>query len=116
MYYCSGAEYFAKVNMPSHRIEKTNYCTMYEEAGMIEKNSRHILQRLVTLTVEESQQSDLLFAEIDKFAKESITNFIVKGVTDESWATYEDTLKNLRIDEYVQLYQTAYDRYLEANQ
>ena len=29
MYYCCGADYFAKVNMPSHRIEKTSYCEAY---------------------------------------------------------------------------------------
>ena len=115
MYYCCGADYFAKVNMPSHRIEKTSYCEAYEAAGVIEKNSRHILQKLVTLTVDESTQRDLLFAEIDKYAKESITSFIVKGVTDDSWNAYVKTLDQLRIGEYIQLYQTAYDRYLEAN-
>ena len=115
MYYCPGAEYFARVNMPPHRIEKTTYCEAYEAAGVIEKNSQDILQKLVTKTVDESTQIDLLFAEIDKFATESITNFIVKGVTDESWANYEKTLNNLRIDEFVGIYQTAYDRYLEAN-
>lgn len=116
LYYCSGDEYFAKFNMPSHRIEKTTYCQNYENAGIIEKNSRHVLQKLITLTVEESQQIDLLFAEIDKLAKESITGFIVKGVTDESWNTYVNTLNSLHIDEYVALYQTAYDRYLAANE
>ena len=38
---------------------------------------------------------------------ESLANFIVKGVTDESWAAYESTLKNIRPDDYIPLYQTA---------
>ena len=116
MMYCSGAEYFSKVNMPSHRIEKTTYCEQYEAAGVIEKNSWNILSRLVTMNVEESTQKDLLYAEIHKFANESISSFIVKGVTDESWNSYLNTLKNLRLDEYINLYQTVYDRYVEANQ
>ena len=99
----------------SHDIEKTTYCEQYEAAGVIEKNSWNILSRLVTMNVEESTQKDLLYAEIHKFANESISSFIVKGVTDESWNNYLNTLKNLRMDDYINLYQTVYDRYVEAN-
>ena len=116
MMFCSGDEYFAKVVMASHRIEKTEYCKAYEEAGVIEKNSWNILSRLVTLNVEEATEKDLLFAEIHKYANESLSNFIVKGVTDESWNTYMETLNNLRLDDYIALYQTAYGRYAAANQ
>ncbi len=116
MMYCSGSEYFGKVNMPSHRIEKTTYCQEYEAAGVIEKNSWNILSRLITLTVDESTEKDLLYAEIHKFANESLSNFIVKGVTDDSWNNYLNTLNSLRIQEYIDLYQTAYDRYTAANQ
>ena len=116
MYYSCGADYFARVNMPSHRIEKTSYCNMYTEAGFIETNSSHILTKLVTLTVEESQRAELLFAEIEKYAKEAVTGFIVKGVTDDSWSAYLSTLESLRLDEYVSIYQTVYDRYLQANE
>ena len=62
---------------------------------MIEKNSWNILSKLITFNVEESTQRSLLHAEIDKYAKESLANFIVKGVTDESWTAYENTLKNI---------------------
>ena len=61
-------------------------------------------------------QRSLLHAEIDKYAKESLANFIVKGVTDESWNTYLNTLENIRLDDYIALYQTVYNRYVEANQ
>ena len=116
MPYFNDPEYFSKVNMPPHRIEKTTYCEAYDEAGVIEKNSWNILSKLITFNVEESTQRSLLHAEIDKYAKESLANFIVKGVTDESWAAYENTLKNIRLEDYIALYQTAYDRYVEANQ
>ena len=102
--------------MPSHRIEKTTYCEEYEAAGVIEKNSWNILSRLITLTVDEATEKDLLYAEIHKFANESLSNFIVKGVDDASWDNYLKTLQSLRMDEYIALYQTAYDRYVEANQ
>jgi len=114
-YYCPGDLYFSKFEMPSHRIEKTSYCEAYEAAGVIEKNSHDILTKLVTKTVDEAIELDLLKAEIDKYAQEAITGFIVKGVTDDTWATYQKTLNNLRLADYVGVYQQAYDRYLEAN-
>lgn len=116
MYYMCGDDYFEKVSMPSHRIEKTTYCQMYEDAGMIETNSWHVLTKLVNVNVDESRITDLRFAEIEKYADEAMTSFIVKGVTDESWATYEKTLDSLKLDEYIGVYQTAYDRYVAANQ
>lgn len=115
MYYCCGKDYFAKVNMPSHRIEKTSYCQWYTENGLIEKKPRMLLTTLATKTVEESQQIDLMKAEIDKYADEALSAFITKGVTDEGWQTYLNTLDNLKLDEYVAIYQGLYDRYLEAN-
>ena len=114
-YYGPGDLYFSKFEMPSHRIEKTSYCEAYEAAGVIEKNSHDILTKLVTKTVDEAIELDLLKAEIDKYAQEAITGFIVKGVTDDTWATYQKTLNNLRLADYVGVYQQAYDRYLEAN-
>ncbi|MDY4139662.1 MAG: extracellular solute-binding protein [Eubacteriales bacterium] len=114
-YYCPGDLYFSKFVMPSHRIEKTTYCQEYEVAGVVEKNSQDILQKLVTKTVDESAQIDLLYAELSKYAGETLTGFVVKGVTDEGWDTYIKTLDSLRIDEYIGIYQAAYDRYLEIN-
>ncbi|MDR2657340.1 MAG: extracellular solute-binding protein [Oscillospiraceae bacterium] len=116
MYYMDGASYFARVNMPSHRIEKTTYCEAYEAIGAVEKNSWHTLTKLITPNVEESETIELLYAEIQKYADEAITGFIVKGVTDATWETYTKTLGSLRIDEYISMYQQAYDRYLAANQ
>ena len=113
-YYCPGDLYFSRFVMPSHRIEKTSYCDWYTEQGLVEKYSRSTLD-VATKTVEESQSLDLLKAEIDKYAREALIGFITKGVTDEGWNTYLSTLNNLNIDEYVAIYQTVYDRYLEAN-
>jgi putative aldouronate transport system substrate-binding protein len=111
LHFFSGPEYFEKFNMPPQRIEKTTYCEQYTNAGMVEKNSGVILTSLVKMSAEEMVQRDLLKAQIDTFAKEAITNFITKGVTDTGWNTFNATLQNLRVDEYIKLYQAAYDRY-----
>lgn len=112
MYYCCGADYFAKVLMPPHRIEKSDYCQMYTDAGMIEKNSWQTFTKLLTYTLDESTNIDLHFAEIDKYAKEAVSGFIVRGVTDESWANHLKTLENIGLEDYLATYQQAYDRYL----
>ena len=114
-HYMAGDAFFEKMNMPSHRIEKTSYCKIYEDEGVIEQNSWRILNQLVTLTIDESTLAELRVAEIQKYADEALTSFIVKGITDETWNTYLDTLKNIGLQEYIDLYQTVYDRYVESN-
>jgi putative aldouronate transport system substrate-binding protein len=114
VHFFSGPEYFEKFNMPPQRIEKTTYCELYTGAGMVETNSGAILTGLVKMSAEDMAQRDLLRAEIDTFAKEAISAFITKGVTNASWNTFTATLQNLRIDEYIALYQAAYDRYRAA--
>ena len=107
----SGPEYFERFNMPIQRIEKTELCEKYTNAGNVERNAAAILANLVTMPPADMNRRDLLNAQIDTFALESINNFITRGVTDASWNTFNNTLRNLRIDEYIQLYQAAYDRY-----
>ncbi|GHU88363.1 hypothetical protein FACS189476_05330 [Spirochaetia bacterium] len=114
LHFFSGPEYFEKFNMPPQRIEKTAYCEMYTAAGMVEKNSGAILSSLVKMSAEDMVRRDLLKAEIDTFSKEALTNFITKGVTDTSWNTFLANLQNLRVNEYIALYQAAYDRYRSA--
>jgi putative aldouronate transport system substrate-binding protein len=114
IHFYSGPEYFEKFNMPPQRIEKTTYCEMYTDAGMVETNSGEILMSLVKMSAEDMARRDLLKAEVNTLAKETITNFITKGVTDTSWNTFTVTLQSLHIDEYIALYQAAYNRYREA--
>jgi putative aldouronate transport system substrate-binding protein len=114
LHFYSGPEYFEKFNMPVQRIEKTSYCERYTDAGMVETNSGTILMSLVKMSAEDIARRDLLQVEINTLAKEAITSFITKGVTDTTWNTFNTTLQNLHIDEYIKLYQTAYDRYRAA--
>jgi putative aldouronate transport system substrate-binding protein len=114
IHFFSGPEYFEKFNMPPQRIEKTEYCELYTNAGMVETNSSVILTNLVKMSAADMARRDLLQAEINTFATEALTAFISRGVTDASWNTFTATLQNLRVDEYTALYQAAYDRYRAA--
>jgi putative aldouronate transport system substrate-binding protein len=108
----SDAEFMEKFNLPPQRLEVININQMYIDAGVVEKNSGAILSTLVKMPPADMIQRDLLRADIAKYAQEATAAFISKGVSNAGWNEYMATLQNLRIDEYVKLYQAAYDRYL----
>ncbi len=110
MFYMSGKQYFDLVNMPVHRVEKSDYCAMYTQAGIVEENSWHLLTKVAKLNVQETEEATLLHAEIQKFADETFVKFITKGITDADWDNYVKTMDNLRINDYIAVYQGAYDR------
>ena len=111
-FFAPGDYYFKIYEMPPHRVERFNYCIDYEAAGVLEKYSSDYLRFLVKMKNEDSLEKTCLYNEIEKFMKESITNFITNGVTDASWQNFLDTAKAVDVDKYVELYQKAYDNYL----
>ena len=64
---------------------------------------------LVSPVCEDKEELTRLQTEIVKFMEESITKFMVNGVTDAAWDTYLSTLESLNVARYVELYQKAYD-------
>lgn len=114
MFYMAGKEYFDLVNMPVQRVEKSDYCAMYTDAGVVEENSYQLLTKVVKLNVQETEEVTLLQAEIQKFADESFVKFITKGITDADWDSYVKTLDNLRVNDYIAVYQGAYDKVAAA--
>lgn len=115
-FFAPGDYYFDIFELPPHRVERKNQAELYEQAGVLEKNSHDYLRKLVSLNTETAVEVSRLFTEIEKYMKESITNFITQGVTDASWQAFLDNAKNVGVDKYVEYYQTAYDAYLAANQ
>jgi ABC-type sugar transport system, periplasmic component len=113
-FFAPGDYYFDVFDMPPHRVERANYSAEYEAAGVLEKNSFEYLYKLVKPTPDETEELALLFTALENFMKESITSFIVNGVTDDSYNTFLETAKNVGADRYVEIYQGAYDKYLEA--
>jgi putative aldouronate transport system substrate-binding protein len=108
---------FEKFNMHPHRVEKYLKSVQYEEAGVLEKYSFHYLYKLMSpyFTPDEALQVSRLFTELDTFLQESITSFIINGVTDDSWNTFMATAKAIGSEEYAALYQNAFDAYCAAN-
>jgi len=116
-YFAPGEFIFEKFNMPAHRVERYEQSVQYEEAGVLETYSFHYLYKLMPayMTPDEALTVSRLFTELDTFLQESITSFIINGVTDDSWNTFVETAKAIGSEEYVELYQKAFDAYCEAN-
>ncbi len=114
-FFAPGEYYFDIYEMPPHRVERFNQAKLYEDAGIMEKNSYDYLYKLVSFDVDTGVEINRLFLDIEKFMKESIAAFITQGVTDASWQAFLDNAKNVGVDEYIQYYQTAYDTYKAAN-
>ena len=113
-FFAPGDYYFNIYKMPPHRVERFNYSQDYEKAEVLEKYSFYYLYRLAKMDSETAIEASRLFNDIEKFMKESIADFITNGVTDQSWQAFLDTAKNVGVDRYIEIYQTAYDNYLAA--
>jgi putative aldouronate transport system substrate-binding protein len=90
--------------------ERKDFYKMYNDAGILSKDPQNTLG-LGRLSSDEQQRRALLGTDIEKFIDESLVAFIQDGVTDRSWQNFQTTLKQMRVEEYVALYQKAYDNF-----
>lgn len=109
-------EYYDTVYVPAaHRQEKTGYCQAYEEAGVLETIPYTLLVNTTPITSEESARIRQLYTQLRSAINARLVEFITRGVTDESYAQFQNELQSIGSQEYISLYQTAYDRYMEGN-
>lgn len=93
---------------PEQRVEKTQYCQIYEEAGIMQKYSNDYLD-LAPLTSAQLQANGLMETDISNAVKENMATFITEGVTDEGWNRFVSMFNDMKVDDYVNVFQTAID-------
>lgn len=93
---------------PEQRIEKTQYCQQYEDAGIMQKYSNDYLD-LAPLTAEQLQANALVETDIENAVKENMATFITEGVTDDSWNAFVSMFDGMNVADYVAVYQSAVD-------
>lgn len=98
-----------------HRLEKEGYCKRYSEAGVMEHKSYQYLTDIAVMAAEKNTRMTKIYQSLDTLMTESITRFIVSGVTDESFAAFLNALENVGVREYTALYQEAYDAFVKQN-
>ncbi|MFG2059442.1 ABC transporter substrate-binding protein [Micromonospora sp. NPDC048930] len=69
---------------------------------------------LVFFTQEELQRLNEINAELKSLVDEKRAAWIVRGGVEREWDAYVQRLKGVGLDEYVSIYQQAYDRYRAA--
>lgn len=75
---------------------------------------RRIPFPLVYLTPEEQKQLGTLRSDLSSYYNEWAAKFIVGDVSFDQWDKYVKTIEDIGVDKMVEIFQAAYDRYLEA--
>lgn len=65
----------------------------------------------VTMTTEESDEFYGKYTDIGTYAQTELLRFVVGDNAMDQWDTFVDTCKSMGIDDCVEIYQAAYDRY-----
>ena len=108
--YMPGAYYSEHFQQPDYRIERMEYCEIV--APYYEKYSTQYVSGLATPTAEEAQEISLLFTTINTVIREKLADFVMHGVTDESWESFQTELANAGADRYIEIYQRVFDDYM----
>ena len=108
MFFAPGEYISSTFNMPAQRIEKTTYCQDYDAAGHIQKYSNDYLD-MAPLTADQLSEAGLTETVINSTVWEGVAEFVVDGVTDDSWNEFVGKFEIMGVAEYVQMYQTAID-------
>lgn len=109
LFWAPGEYYFSTFNLPAQRIEKMEYCKTYSEAGVMQKYSNDFLN-MAPLTAEQHQEATLVETDINNAVVENMANFVINGVTDDSWNKFVKMFDDMKVADYVQMYQEALDK------
>ncbi len=110
------AEYYESVYVPApHRQEKSEYCKMYEEAGVLEEISYKMLTRVAPRLPREDAELTRLQAKLKTVVDAGLVQMVTQGVTDERWSRFLSDLEEAGSEEYRDIYQTVYDRWKKNN-
>lgn len=66
----------------------------------------------VSLTTEESEDISSCYTDINTYVSEFTSKVIIGEESLDNWDSYVENIRNMGIDEIVETYQAAYDRYL----
>lgn len=67
-----------------------------------------------TFTQDESDQLDSLASDIEKYVDEATDKFINGDLPMSDWDKYVNKIKKMGLDDYMEIQQSAYDRYRKA--
>lgn len=63
-------------------------------------------------TLEETEELDILNADILPFVQQKRAEWIISGTVDAEWDAYVTTLRNMGLDRKMEIHQQSYDRFM----
>ncbi len=106
------ADYYAGVYVPAaHRQEKSAYCLLYENEGVLENVSHKYLTTVAPKTAIEDAKLKRLKVKLKSIVDAALVAMVTQGVTEENTALMHQRLREAGSEEYRAIYQTLYDRW-----
>jgi hypothetical protein len=89
-------------------VEANELWTAYSDSKLTK------LPSAISLTTEEQQRTAVIYTNVTDYANAKISRFIMGNDTldDAAWADFKAQLLSLGINDYVSIYQAAYERYM----
>ena len=105
-------EYYASVYVPAaHRQEKAAYCSLYEEAGVLEKVSAKVLTTVAPRTSDEDARLSRLKTSLKSLTDAAIVDMVTSGPSPEKLEALRQAFAAAGSAEYCRIYQDIYDRW-----
>lgn len=82
-----------------------------QAAKLLQPDEQKTIWPHFTYTQDESEKLDSLSADIEKYVDESWAKFITGDIPMSDWNKYVNKIKDMGLDDYMQIHQNAYDRY-----
>lgn len=91
--------------VPAHIVEKRGFDEVYKDHYYPEQYPK------VYFTIEENEKLAILKTDLIQYANEMYAKWIANGGIDKDWDSYIKKLNDMGVEEYIQIYQAAMDRY-----
>lgn len=96
-----------KLNLNANLTERKNLDAFYAPYNVPASE----MYPNVFFTEEEIDEISTLQSDIDSYVLQKYASWIVDGGADQEWDAFQKKLKDMRVEDYIRIYQAAYDRY-----
>ncbi|MGN0745422.1 MAG: hypothetical protein ACI4ML_01970 [Aristaeellaceae bacterium] len=107
IYYWPGEYYNTIYLQPDFRLERSGWCEALRPYYV--KYSNSYINNLSKKTAEITEEEAFLLADIKACVDEATADFIMHGVTDDSWNSFQQNLTNIGAERYIRIQQEAFD-------
>ena len=106
------ADYYNEIyEMAPHRVERYESNKWYADAGVLEPGSYTYLESMVKPSNEAALELTRIRADLTSLIQETLSDFIMNGVTDAKWNNFMNTCESVGVAQYIKIYQDALDAY-----